>query len=202
MVRHPRKTAPKVRDGKVLRKNRHARTPSYWNTPQASLVIDRERPGRGFKHLLRKKHITEFACIVPEWDKLADGLDAIVLAAGGDADGWYDNGVVGICAWEKQIVQEYTTEHVRQHSDLLDQLQVEREKIKRGAVLCKFTESTARAYQLLHILLHELGHHFDRMTAGTISGQSPRGEPFAEEWAYEYERLVWDRYVEAFGLDW
>lgn len=200
---HPRKTAPGVKDGRVQKKNRHAPTPSYWNTPQAELVVDRERPGRGHRHLLRKQHIREFACIVPEWDRLADGLDAIVLAgARPGLDGWYENRVVCICAWDKDIVQEYPVEHVEAHAGLLDRLQVERTDDGDGYALCRFTESTARAFQLLHVLLHELGHHYDYMSVGNARDPLPRGEPFAEEWAYRYEKLVWDRYLETFGLEW
>ena len=40
-----RKTTPKVRDGKVQRKNRWALTPNYENTPQDRPVFDRRRAG-------------------------------------------------------------------------------------------------------------------------------------------------------------
>jgi len=61
--------------------------------------------------------------------------------------------------------------------------------------------SESTAYQLLHIFLHELGHHCDRMSTKSRR-DSGRGEPFAEEWAYRYERVLWDRYLETFGLSW
>jgi hypothetical protein len=67
--------------------------------------------------------------------------------------------VVGICAWDRELEQTYSLAHVEEHAALLDRLQVERDLEGRGWVRCKFTRSTARAYQLLHIFLHELGHH-------------------------------------------
>ena len=64
--------------------------------------------------------------------------------------------------------------------------------------MCEFTEAQARAYQLLHILLHELGHHHDRMTTKP-KVRASRGEPYAEAYALQYEARIWDRYQEAFG---
>jgi hypothetical protein len=48
-------------------------------------------------------------------------------------------------------------------------------------------------------LLHELGHHHDRMTTRSRR-VGCRGEGYAEGYAWEYERLVWDRYLATFGL--
>ena len=94
-----RKTSPKVIGGKVQRKNRWAETPTYWNTRQRAPVVDREEPGWGYRHLLRRKDVLAFIELIPDWDALSDGLDAIVLAAGRrSADGWHDDGVIGICA--------------------------------------------------------------------------------------------------------
>jgi hypothetical protein len=63
----------------------------------------------------------------------------------------------------------------------------------------EFTEATARAFQLLHILLHELGHHHDRMTSRSQK-KPTRGEKYAEVYAHTHERLIWERYVRTFGL--
>jgi hypothetical protein len=65
--------------------------------------------------------------------------------------------------------------------------------------LCRFTEATARGFQLLHVLLHELGHHHDQMTTRARL-YSCRGEYFAEEYANRSALRVFDRYVAAFGL--
>ncbi len=50
-----RKTTPKVAGGKPLRKNNHEVTPNYWNTTQDEVQIDSEKPGKGYKHFLKKE---------------------------------------------------------------------------------------------------------------------------------------------------
>ena len=50
-----------------------------------------------------------------------------------------------------------------------------------------------RAYQLLHIFLHELGHHRDAYTR-PAPGHGVRGESYAEVWAERHAELVWERY--------
>jgi hypothetical protein len=67
-------------------------------------------------------------------------------------------------------------------------------------VVSKFTETAARAHQLLAtLMLHELGHHHDRMTTKSKSSAS-RGEAYAEEYAKRYTDQIWHRYLETFGM--
>lgn len=194
-----RRTAPKVIDGQVQKKNRHALTPNYWNTRQKVPVIDKERPGRNYRHLLTKKDILEFIEIIPEWNELSKGLDAVLLATGERRlDGWYDLGVIGICAWERNIWREVGKGYFVDHAEIFSRLSVE-SKRQGGGYLCHFTQATAKAFQLLHIFLHELGHHHDRMTTKNQK-YSGRGETYAEEWAIKYEQIVWDSYLKKFDL--
>ena len=195
-----RRTAPKVMGGRVLRKNRHKPTANYWNTRQKVPVIDKERCGHGYRHLLRKKDILEFIEIIPDWNELATGLDAVLLAAGEtDCDGWYDGGVIGLCAWERDLWREAEADYYGEHKEIFARLGVPCEP--RGKdFLCKFTKETARAYQLLHVFLHELGHHHDRMTTKS-KDDCGRGEGYANDWALNYEPMVWDRYLRTFGLN-
>jgi hypothetical protein len=192
-----RRATPKVTGGKVQKKNRHALTPNYWNTVQRVPVIDKERPGRGYRHLLTKKDILEFIEIVPEWDELSTGLNAVLLAPGeNNLDGWYGDGVIGICAWDRDIWREVSKPYYHEHEDVFSRLGVE-SKRQGNFHVCKFTEGTARAYQLLHIFLHELGHHHDRMTTKRKMFTG-RGEGYAEDWAIKYEQIVWDSYLKKF----
>ena len=62
-----------------------------------------------------------------------------------------------------------------------------------------WTEAQARAFQLLHILPHELGHHHDRMTTRTRR-YAARGEPYAEEYANRVLDDVWPAYISRFGI--
>ncbi len=99
-MRTPRKTTPKVKNGKVQKKNRHEPTENYWNTRQDELQIDIEKPGKGYKHFLKKRDIIKFLQLLPNWEELNVELDAVILAEGDGNDGWYDDGVLAICAWE------------------------------------------------------------------------------------------------------
>ena len=201
MLNYNRRSTTKVKDGRVQKKNRHALTPNYWNTTQPLPVIDKERAGRGYKHLLSKNDVYSFIEIIPEWEQLAKGLDAILLASGeANTDGWYSHcGVVAICAWERDLWQSFHVDHFHEHRTLLERLEVESEK-KGQWYRCKFTLGTARAYQLLHIFLHELGHHHDLMTTQS-KRETARGETYAEQWALKYELLIWENYLSKFGLD-
>jgi len=156
-------------------------------------------------HLLSKKDIFNFIEIIPDWNRHAQGLSAVLLAEKHVGwDGWYSygdsdvGGIIGICAWTKDIWRKSNKQFYREHHQLFDRLGVRCEP--RGEeVLCKFTEDTARAYQLLHIFLHELGHHQDRMTSKKKRATG-RGENYAEDWAFKSERTLWDAYQQKFGL--
>lgn len=194
-----RKTAPKVVNGKARRKNRTAVTSTYFNTAQAMPVIDRLRPGFGYRHVLKKKDVQAFIELLPDWKELSQGLNAVLLSPGrDDAAGWYVPGVVAVCAWRRDLWEAADTRFYQDHRDVLAMLGVPCERTA-GTVLCQWTESTVRAYQLLHILLHELGHHHDRMTTRSRL-QCSRGESYAEQYALRYADVIWDRYLDRFGL--
>jgi hypothetical protein len=130
----PRRATPKVRDGKVQRKNRSALTPHYSITPQ-----DRRR------------------------------------------------------------------DFIHEHRQVLHRLGVKRDPVydEKGRVSgfyrrCLFTETSARGFQLMHVLLHELGHHHDRMTSRTQT-RPTRGESYAEDYANRYADSFWERYFKVFG---
>ena len=80
-----------------------------------------------------------------------------------------------------------------------DSLGIDCEETSDGYYLCKFDESDVRGYQLLHILLHELGHHHDRMTTRSQK-RAGRGEKYAEEYARLYEASIWQQYQKMFSL--
>jgi len=201
MANFNRRQTPKVKDGRVQKKNRHALTPNYWSHAPKVPVIDKERPGQGYKHFLRRPDILTFISILPEWDELSKGLRAVILAQGGDGyDGsYYHKGVVEICAWPREKWVEANKDWYSKHQELLQRLEIVCEKLQNGLMLCKFNVSQIRAYQLLHIFLHELGHHHDQMT--TRSKWRPaRGENYAETYAFAYEQEIWQRYILTFGL--
>jgi len=199
MNRVQRKTSPKVIGGKPQRKNYWGLTANYYNTAQSVPVIDRKRPGEGYRHVLKRNDVLEFISILPDWKELSKGLNAIVLAPGDPwVYGYHRRGVVHVCAWDEGLWLTLTASGYEQERTFIEKAGVPTEK-KKDRFLCKFTESTARAHQLLATLLHELGHHHDRMTTNSKSRPS-RGEPYAEEYAKDYAEQIWDSYIETFGL--
>ncbi len=197
-----RKSTPKVIDGQVQKKNNPEWTASYYDTRPPALVIDRQRPGKGYRHLLMQRDIETFIGLLPDWAELSRGLNAIVLAPGERRlNGYYGRGVVHICAWDEELWQEYRhdTTFFEAHAPIFRRLGVPMEATTGSYTLCRFTQATARAYQLLHIFLHELGHHHDRLTTKP-HGRPNRGESYAEAYALQYEALIWERYQETFSL--
>jgi hypothetical protein len=199
MGRVNRKTTPRVKRGRVQKKNNWELTPNYYSHIQPIPVIDRRRPGEGYRHLLLQRDIELFISILPDWDELAKGLDAIVLAEGEwNTNGYHTTGVVHICAWDTELWTETVTSHFEDHRDISERIGLQYE-LKDGYVLCKWTAAQAKAYQLIHILLHELGHHHDRITTKSQL-EASRGEPYAEAYALKYLDLIWEHYIDVFGL--
>jgi hypothetical protein len=188
-----------VKRGRVQKKNNWAPTPNYYNADQPAPFVDRRRPGERYRHLLRRTDIEDFTAILPEWDEFSKGLNAIVLAPGGDAMGWHEPGVVHVCAWEEELWWNDTAPaFVDDHTEIFELLEVTVEK-HGERLITKWTEAQARAFQLLHILLHELGHHHDRMTTRS-QRRAARGESFAEDYARRHEARIWTSYLRRFGL--
>ncbi len=191
-----RKSAPKVIDGRTQRKNRSRPT-------RTAPLIRREQPGAGHRHYLRKNDILKFIDILPDWNEISEGLHEIILAkAEEDTDGWFRPGQVAICACECELVYCVDVEHVQEHAALYRRLGIQytRDSDEKGPYyLVEYSPSSRRAFQLLHVFLHELGHHHDWMTSDSSVG-ADRGESYAEQYAYKNEAVIFDRYVEAFGL--
>lgn len=173
--------------------------------------MDRQRPGQGYRHLLTKQQVYQFIDILPDWGELSRGLNAVVLAPGDEsAMGWHRPGVVAVCAWDADLECEWDTEFLEPHQDVLLRLGVPKESIYHTledeqfarpdplAQLCRFTERSARGFQLMHVFLHELGHHHDRMTTRSRRRAS-RGESYAEQYAIRYGEQIWESYFKVFG---
>lgn len=201
MSRFHRKTAPGVRAGRVQRKNNWDRTPGVFAAaPRSRLVVNRLRPGDGYRHVLLKRDIERFVELIPNWDELSVGLDVVVLDCGRrGCDGWYNGGVIGLVAWPRNLRYEVDPDWLRNHRDFLARIGVTVEGDPADPVI-HWTEETARAYQLCHVLLHELGHHADRMHTRLQADNAPRGERFAEDYAFDLEAEVLERYFAEFGL--
>ena len=218
-----RRTAMKVRNGRVLKKNNWRLDPGdYRALPQSEIRLDRRRPCEGSRHLITIAQLRTFIRLLPDWDEVAIGLDAIVLDSADDCAGWCAPGVVAICGWDHNLWDWWAPAMEAEHRHILDLLAVERVPIEQSAehrelvedlhalgvrapgvpedyVEVRWTEPQARAYQLLHILPHELGHHHDRITTRSKL-QISRGERYAEAYANRVLEQVFPAYARAFEL--
>lgn len=194
-----RKSAPGVRRGQVQRKNRSAHTPYFPEVPGQGPAIVRQRPGDGYRHLLRVADVQAFVELIPGWPELSRGLRAVLLTEGDpECFGWHTPGFVALCAWPRALWVGVNSSFYGVERPLLERLGVECVGDGDGGVECRFTEAQAKAWQLLSTLLHELGHHRDRMTTAPRL-RTARGEPYAEGFARELAETMFERYVERFG---
>jgi hypothetical protein len=194
----PRKTAPKVKGGVAQRKNNWVQTADTVFLAGTATGFERRRPGADFKHLIRKTDLEAFIALLPDWDELAIGLELVILDSGeAGADGWHAPGTIGIGAWERQLWIDYRADYVQEHQWILDRLGVLSEPVQNGTLVL-WTEETARAFQLLHVFLHELGHHHDRMSTRP-KYKASRGESYAETYANRFADQIWEAYETHFG---
>jgi hypothetical protein len=215
-----RKTTPRVKDGQVQTKNRRGVTAPDGYTQSASLQIVRRAPGPRQVHVVDEHDVRRFLDLLPEWPLLGAGIHAIVLDNDdGDFDGCYrHDGVIFLASWPEEIVRELGVAYHEAHREVFDRIGVPFDIVHEPAApeepgpphahtppprdpepfaRCWFEPATARDYLLMHVFLHELGHHHDRRTLRR--GRGGRGEDYAEAWAIDRERELWPRYRAAFG---
>jgi hypothetical protein len=198
-----RKTAMKVQGGRPLRKNNWTRDRhDYWTRPQDEIRLDKLPPGPGYRHLVTLDQLRAVIHMLPDWEQVAVGLDAIALAPGClPVEGRYftGHGVIDIYAWPRRLWDHAAdADYVADHNRLFDLLGVEYRKNHLGYEI-RWTAAQARAYQLMHILPHELGHHHDLITSRR-KRDIGRGESYAEEYASKVLDEVWPAYVRQFEI--
>jgi hypothetical protein len=211
----------RVRDGRVQKKNN-------WSCDRRNLTavaprdvaVERRKPGEGYRHVMTVSDLRRFLELLPDWDELAVGLRAIVLGGEEPCDdcmGWYGPpGLIGICAWDHDLWWDIIEESwLDEHRPVLELLNVERRLLSEEeerellgpfagsfddrSFELRWTAGQARAFQLLHILPHELGHHHDRIT--TSGKRRPqRGESYAENYANHVLGEAWPAYTRTFGV--
>ncbi|MBE7463899.1 MAG: hypothetical protein HS116_10500 [Planctomycetes bacterium] len=191
-----RRSTPKVKDGRVQRKNRHR--PTSWG----GYDLDRESPEGGLRHCVTKRDVQTFVTLISDWPRLSERLRRIRLVGHYNQDGMYEfyyreeTGVIQLNAWPKDLWIELRPAYFETHRMIFERLGVSFDRLEE-AVLCRFTEAQVRAYMLLHVFVHELGHHYDYMHRKP-RGKS-RGEGFAEEFANRRFETLYPAYVRVFG---
>ena len=195
--RYNRRTAMRVKQGKVKRCNRHL------PTGLRGYTLDRRSPLRGFRHVVTKRDVQAFIDIIPDWHQLSERLDRIILTSSrSESDGCYtfypsdQLSVISLHAWPRDLWMEIPESYFEPHKGVFAELGVAHDKAKE-TVLCRFTEAQARAFMLLHVFLHELGHHHDRLRQRDRGSTS--GEDYAEDFANERFRQLYPDYLRVFG---
>lgn len=198
--RSHRKTTPKVVKGKVRKKNR--------TTPitRERLVIDRQSPAKGYQHVVTKADIRRFIDLIDDWEELSDGLERITLTRGNTScDGIYEffhkeqTAGIELSAWPSDLWIPMDSGYAEDHLPVFQSLGLsfDRADEKTETVLCRFTATQAKAFSLLHVFLHELGHHAHQQRLRHRS--SNYDENFAERFACERAQHMFDSYGKAFG---
>jgi hypothetical protein len=149
--------------------------------------------------VLKRRDLEAFVELILGWDALAEDLYWVVLSRDADCQGWHSRGTVAVCAWPVELwVEHLSKQWYWEHADVLERLGVAVWKVGYRWV-AEWTEDQVRAFQLLHVFLHELGHHRDRMTTRS-ERRAARGEAFAERFALELAEDIWDDYLRVFPL--
>ena len=204
-----RKVTPRVRDGRVASKNRAALTEPDSYALGASLQIVKRAPGPGQVNVVDEHDVRRFLALLPDWPTLGAGIHAIVLDNElSDCDGYYrGDGVIHLSSWPRDITVDLNPEYVESHRAIFERIGIPFDPPKSppasgdgeepGALVrCWFDPLTARDYLLMHVFLHELGHHEDVRTRRR--GGHSRGEEFAESWAITRELNLWPYYRAVF----
>ncbi len=192
-----RRTAPKVKDGRVQRKNRHR------PTGHDGYVLDREPPRAGFRHVVSKRDVQAFVELIPGWHRHSERLERIVLAGGNEfSDGSHafyhreETGAIFLRAWESNLWKDLTVPYFDAHQEIFEALGLSHDR-REDHVVCRFTEAQARAFMLLHVFMHELGHHHDRIHQKHLDAS--KGEEYAERFATSRFEQLFPGYVRVFG---
>ncbi|MBC8002377.1 MAG: hypothetical protein H7X97_07290 [Opitutaceae bacterium] len=144
-----------------------------------------------------------FINIIPEWHRYSDRLERIVLAGREDGyDGSHvfhpreETGSIFLNAWPEDLWMEIVTPYFDAHESIFERVGVSFDR-RKDCVVCRFTARQARAFMLLHVFMHELGHHYDRINQKHLD--SWKGEDYAERFATSRFDQMFPAYVGVFG---
>ena len=112
-----RRSAPKVRDGKVQRKNRHV--PTRLN----SLSVGLSRAESGYRHVTSKEDVWKFLRLIPHWKQVSSDLDLIYLTSWGDTDydgyyAWPRWPKIVLAPWPADLVMRPGIDYLQRHESI------------------------------------------------------------------------------------
>ena len=107
-----------------------------------------------------------------------------------------ETGAIYLSAWREDLWVDLDAPYFDYHERIFEKLGVSHDR-GDDCVTCRFTEAQARAFMLLHIFMHELGHHYDRSNQKHFG--SSKGEDYAERFANSRFDQLFPAYVRVFG---
>jgi hypothetical protein len=192
-----RKTTPKVKDGRVQRKNRTDESEYLALVDGRQFTVIKHRARAGYCHVLQLPEVYRFVELIPDWPTISKGLSALALDGYGSdeqTDTNYEPGYRSI--WMRPFPKTMKTSWARgfhdRHREVLARLGVAPVAAAGNPVTVTWTASQAKAWQLLHLFLYDLGVHDQFMR-----GQNPRTEHSNEE-AEDYVFTTAERILPAY----
>ena len=162
--------------------------------------------------MVTQSDVFNFIRMIRRWETLSIWLNRIVLDTGSRTRfGWFRYGTVALCTMPANLVVGIQREWFYRDIDSFDRVGIPYERqsddqrsanahdpeLAHADFVCRFTLSQAKCFHLTRTLLHELGHHADRVS--NRKGWCSRGEDFAERFGRRLERDVWQAYINLFG---
>lgn len=198
-----RKTTPKVKDGRVQRKNRTDESEYLALVDGRTFTVIKHRAKSGYRHVLQLPEVYRYVELIPDWTEVSKGLSALALDAYGSdeqTDTHYDAGYRAI--WMRPFPETLRTQWSRgfyeRHEDFASRLGAELVSDNSASVTLSWTLAGAKAWQLLHLFLYDLSVH-DQFVR---SGQNPRSEhnnTAAEDYAFRTADRILPEYERALG---
>jgi hypothetical protein len=198
-----RKSTPKVRGGRVWRKNRWdssgiAASRSRMSGRGWSFDLVESPAPRGFVHVVRPQDLRRFIAMMPEAPKLLEGVHTVALD-GSRVGPWgiYYPGVITLCPWVRPRGGEWWFE-VEGFAGSSDDLETGL-NLERVDDTLRCPRKTAAPLALVEVFLHELGHHRDCRSTRRRR-DCPRGEDYAEQFARRLRTEMWPSVQRLFAL--
>src|SRR5688572_24222569 len=130
-----RRTATKVKNGRVQKKNRHT------FSGHLACTIDRTAPGHGYRHVLTKRDLLEFIGLIPNWEKLSRQLEGITLDSPADHDACHmffhrqESGMIYLHACDEDLWVRLSQSYFDVHKEIFERLGVSYD-LAREEVVC------------------------------------------------------------------
>lgn len=192
-----RKTSTKVVGGRVTRKSRSDLSEVH------GYVIEKVAAGKGFTHVVSARQLERFIELIPNWSALSSRLERIVLDHGQPNYFGYHQfhhrektATIALCAWPKELWTPLSPRFFSEHREIFETLGVSYQ-INLTRVTCHFSVAQARAFSLLNVFLHEVGHHHDSLRRRGVG--LPGKERIAEEFARGLFETMLPLYQAQFG---